>query len=180
MAVLSQVSVDVPVAAPADEFNLLVKQYRLRAFHFALQLVGDREDAMDITQDAFLKVHRNWRRRDPNRPFAPWFYAILRNQAIDLLRKRSSRKEDDPDDLPDPASPKPGPDLLAEKDELKEKVWLAIDQLSPSQREVVVLRDLHGFTYKEIAEITGDAVTTVNSRLHDAREILRRKLRGYL
>ena len=61
MAVLSQVSVYVAMAAP-DEFNSLVKGYRLRAFQFALQLVGNREDAMDVAQEAFLKVHRNWRR----------------------------------------------------------------------------------------------------------------------
>ena len=74
----------------------------------------------------------------------------------------------------------PGPALLAEKNELKERVWLAINQLSPEQKEVLVLRDLQGFAYKEIAEITGNSLTTVNSRLHDAREILRRKLGEYL
>jgi RNA polymerase sigma-70 factor (ECF subfamily) len=180
MTVLSEASVQ-PAAAPApdDEFSQFVKEFRLRGFHFALQIVGNREDAMDVTQEAFLKVHRNWRRRDPSRPFGPWFYQILRNAAIDFLRKRASRREDDPEIVPD-VSHRPGPGVLAERNELKEKVWLAIGQLSAEQREIVVLRDLHGFSYKEIAEITGLSSTTVNSRLHDARENLRRKLGRFL
>ena len=180
MAVLAQLGTSAPVAAPADEFNQLVGEYRLRAFHFALQIVGNREDAMDLTQEAFLKVHRNWRRRDPNRPFGPWFYTILRNLAIDFLRKRGSRREEDEEKAPAAVSHRPGPEALAEKEQLKEKVWLAISQLPESQKEVVVLRDLHGFSYKEIAEIVGESTTTVNSRLHDARETLRRKLRRFL
>lgn len=179
MTVLSQAGVEVRPVAPPDEFDQLVKDFRLRGFHFALQLVGNREDAMDITQEAFLRVHRNWRRRDPNRPFAPWFYAIVRNLAIDSLRKRASLREDDSESLPD-VSPRHGPDILAEKNETKRQVWLAINQLPDDQRETLILRDLHGFAYKEIAEILRVPVSTVNSRLHDARETLRRKLQRCL
>jgi RNA polymerase sigma-70 factor (ECF subfamily) len=180
MAVASQIDAGMRVAPkPAGEFEALVAEYRLRAFHFALQIVGNREDAMDVTQEAFLKVHRNWRMRDPDRPFAPWFYAILRNMAIDFLRKRASRREEAPETAPD-VSFRPGPEALAAKGELQEKVWEAIAQLPEQQREVLVLRDLHGFSYKEIAEIVGAEASTVNSRLHDARETMRRKLRRYL
>ncbi len=180
MAVASQLGAEFNVAAPrADEFEKLVSEYRLRAFHFALQIVGNREDAMDVTQEAFLKVHRNWRMRDPNRPFAPWFYAILRNMAIDFLRKRATYREEAPETAPD-ISHRPGPEALAVKGQVQEKVWDAIRQLPEQQREVLVLRDLHGFSYKEIAEIVGAQTTTVNSRLHDARETMRRKLRRLL
>ena len=180
MAVASQLGAELRVAAPpADEFEALVSEYRLRAFHFALQIVGNREDAMDVTQEAFLKVHRNWRMRDPNRPFAPWFYAILRNMAIDFLRKRATYREEAPETAQD-ISHRPGPEALAVKGQVQEKVWEAIGRLPEPQREVLVLRDLHGFSYKEIAEIVGVETTTVNSRLHDARETMRRKLRRYL
>ena len=180
MAVASQIGAPVgAVTKPAGEFEALVAEYRLRAFHFVLQIVGNREDAMDVTQEAFLRVHRNWRMRDPDRPFAPWFYAILRNMAIDFLRKRASRREEAPESAPD-VSHGPGPEALAVKGQLQEKVWDAIAQLPEQQREVLVLRDLHGFSYKEIAEIVGEQATTVNSRLHDARETMRRKLRRYL
>lgn len=179
MTVLTQAGVEMrPTAAP-QEFDQFVKEFRLRGFHFALQLVGNREDAMDITQEAFLRVHRSWNRRDPNRPFAPWFYAIVRNLAIDWLRKRTSLREDGSESIPD-ISPRHGPDVLAEKSELKRQVWLAIEQLPQDQRETLILRDLHGFAYKEIAEILRVPASTVNSRLHDAREALRRKLRRCL
>lgn len=167
------------VSAESDEFTALVKQYRLRAFHFALQMVGNREDALDLTQEAFLRLHRHWHRRDPARPFAPWFYSILRNLAIDLLRKRTSLKEDDLEAAPERGAGL-GPEALAEQNELKALVWRAIGHLPPALREVVVLKDLHGFTYAEIAHTLGIPVTTVTSRLHDARERLRRKLERYL
>ena len=87
------IQIEEAVTTNAKELSLLVKQHRIRAFHFILQMVGNREDAMDVTQDAFLKVHSNWARRDPDRSLVPWFYRILRNVAIDHLRMRSSRKE---------------------------------------------------------------------------------------
>ena len=179
MAVLSQVGVQLAEQPRESDFDSCFKEYRLRVFHFAVQLVGNREDAMDVTQDAFLKAHRNWARRDASRPFGPWIYAIVRNQAIDFLRKKATYREND-DELPVTASTAVGPEALAVKGELQKQVWQAIDQLSPQLREALILRDLHGFAYKEIAQITGASPAAVNSRLHDAREILRRKLRRLL
>ena len=179
MAVLSQVGGQVAPRAGDCEFDSCFKEYRLRVFHFALQLVGNREDAMDVTQDAFLKAHRSWTRRDASRPFGPWIYAIVRNQAIDFLRKKATYRENG-DELPLTAATAAGPEALAVKGQLQEQVWTAINQLNPQLREALILRDLHGFAYKEIAQITGASPAAVNSRLHDAREILRRKLRRLL
>lgn len=185
MAVISTVDSSMPIArgaaiGEAKDCGLLFREHHLRAYHFTLQLTGNPEDAMDITQEAFLRVHRHWRRRDKSRPFLPWLYSIIRNLTVDLYRRRGTRKETDWDEAPPQESPHPGPGVLAERNELKERIWQAIRQLSPEQREVLVLRDMQGFAYKEIAAITGNPVTTVNSRLHDAREILRRKLGRYL
>lgn len=171
--------VEVAVNAKVDEFTSMVREYKLRGYRFALQMVGNSEDALDLTQEAFLRLHRHWHRRDPSRPMGPWFYSILRNLAIDLLRKRASRKEDALEAAPE-AHSGPGPEILAEKSELKARVWKAISQLPPAQREVVILRDLHGLSYAEIAETLSVPTSTVTSRLHDARERLRRKLERYL
>lgn len=179
MAVLSQVGAAVSEQPRESEFDSCFKEYRLRVFHFALQLVGNREDAMDVTQEAFLKAHRHWTRRDASRPFGPWIYAIVRNQAIDFLRKKATYRENGAE-LPVTADSAAGPETQAVKGELQQQVWEAINQLSPPLREALVLRDLHGFAYKEIAQITGVSPAAVNSRLHDAREILRRKLRRLL
>lgn len=67
IAPVQQLQLGTRVSSQADEFTALVKQYRVRAFHFALQMVGNSEDAMDVTQEAFLRLHRHWNRRDPAR-----------------------------------------------------------------------------------------------------------------
>jgi RNA polymerase sigma-70 factor (ECF subfamily) len=175
----TMVQAELGMQSGTDEFTGLVRAYKLRAFHFALQLVGHSEDALDLTQEAFLRVHRHWHRRDRSRPFAPWFYSILRNLAIDLLRKRASLREEGIDAARG-AFAGPGPEILAERSELKCRVWEAITLLPQAQRETVILRDLHGLSYGEIAEILGVPVTTVTSRLHDGRERLRKKLERYL
>ena len=179
MAVLSQVGTQVAEQPRQSEFDSCFKEYRVRVFHFALQLVGNREDAMDVTQEAFLKAHRNWSRRDTSRPFGPWIYAIVRNQAIDFLRKKATYRENG-DELPVTPDISAGPEALVLQGDLQQQVWQAINQLNPQLRETLILRDLHGFAYKEIAQITQASPAAVNSRLHDAREILRRKLRRLL
>jgi RNA polymerase sigma-70 factor, ECF subfamily len=162
----------------ASDLGALARTYRLRAFHFALQLVGNRDDAMDVTQEAFLRLHRHWQRRDPERPFAPWLYSIVRNLAIDLHRRRATRGNQEGD--VEGRDEGPGPEILAEQSEQKAAVWRAISALPGPLREVVILRHLHGLSYSEIAEAAGVPVTTVNNRLHDARERLRQQLQGCL
>ena len=173
MATATQAATGILVNPSADEFEDLFHRYWQRGFHFALQTVGNREDAMDLAQEAFLRVHRHWGRKDSHRPFAPWFFKILRNLAIDRLRRRAVRPESQ--EVPE-TDPGPGPEVLAERSEIKARVWQAISRLPEPQREVLILRDIHGFSYKEIAEIDGTSVSTVTSRLHSARETLRRKL----
>jgi RNA polymerase sigma-70 factor (ECF subfamily) len=167
------------VTAAADEFARLVEAHRLRAFRFALQIVGNPDDAMELTQEAFFKAHRQWHRFDPSRSFGPWFYAILRNLAIDFLRRRRPGRDVELDEVAE-ASPAPGPDVLAERSEIGVRLWEAIGRLPYAQREALVLRELHGLGYAEIAQVTGAPVTTVNSRLHHARQALRREMEKYL
>lgn len=159
----------------ADIFRL----HHLRVFHYSLQLVGNRDDALDITQETFLRLHRHWSRRDPDRPVAAWLYAIARNLAIDQLRKRGIRGEtaEDPN-LADTLSR--NPEGTASNSELRRQLWAAIQALPEHLREVLLLRDWHGMRYAEIAEITGVIPSTVTSRLYEARQRLRKQLRGYL
>ncbi len=166
------------VTTDSEELTLLVKQHRLRAFHFILQMVGNREDALDLTQEAFLRVHRNWAHRDPERSLTPWFYRILRNVAIDHLRRRASRKEYALETAIEPVTG--NPISLEEQTELRRVLWQAIGNLSDEQREVVILRDVHGMSYAEIGTAIGIPSTTVATRLHHAREKLRGKLERYL
>lgn len=167
------------VAEQDVEFIELFHQYKSKAFYFALQTLGNRDDAMDVTQEAFLRLQKHWRRRDASKPFAPWLYSVVRNLAIDVLRKRSTHKECEIEAAPE-ASPAASPELDLQRKELSQRLWTEIQRLPEVQREALLLRDWHGLSYSEIAEATGTNVTTVNSRLHDARARLRDRLRRYL
>lgn len=165
---------EVSVGVDPEEFTTLFVDYRARAFAFLLQMVGNRDDAMDLLQEGFLRLHTKWHLRDPDRPFAPWMYQVFRNLAIDHLRKRSRRHvyELDPERHSN-ASGRVRPLL-------KLQLWNAINELPAEQREVFILRELHGLSYAEIGEVTHASATTVTTRLHHARQKLRKQLRGYL
>ena len=180
MAATQTAVVEVSAVEQETEFVELFRQYKLKAYHYALQTVGNPEDAMDITQEAFLRLHRHWARRDSSRPFAPWLYSVVRNLSIDLFRRRSTRKECDMEGAAPEPSPLPNPEIRTRQRELNERLWREIDRLPEVQREALLLRDWHGLSYAEIAEATGSSVTTINSRLHDARVRLRERLRRYL
>jgi len=168
------------VAGSECDFVGFFRQYKAKAFHYALQLVGNREDAMDVTQEAFLRIHRHWKRRDVSRPFAPWLYSVVRNLAIDVLRRRGTRKECCIEAAAPKPSPAPDPEIQTRRTEISVRLWREIQRLPDVQREALLLRDWHGLSYSEIAEATGVNVTTINSRLHDARVRLRDRLRRYL
>ena len=155
------------------------QQHKRRAYLFALQMVGDPEDAMELTQEAFLRLHRDWGRREPLPPAAPWLYAVLRNLAIDLLRKRAARASSLSVSYQEVSGP-PDPEVLAERQQRSEALWRAIQRLPEPQREALLLREFHGLSYAEIARITDSTPDLVASRLHDARKRLRRQLARYL
>lgn len=163
------------MGANPEEFTALVTDYRTRLFAFLLQMVGNRDDAMDLLQEGFLRLHTKWHLRDPGRPISPWMYRIFRNIAIDHLRKRSRRRvyELDPEQHP-AASTRPGRPLL------KIQLWKAINELPAEQKEVFILRELHGLSYAEMADVTHSPASTVTTRLHHARQKLRNQLGGYL
>ena len=164
--------------ADPDEFTALVSEYRTRAFHFLLQIVGNREDALDLLQEAFIRLYTKSERRDPSRPVAPWLYRILRNLAIDHLRRRSYRRVYELDEQRDGGAV--DAESAPESSELKIQLWKAINELPEAQKEVFILREMHGLSYAEMSEVTGEPVTTVTARLHHARHKLREDLRGYL
>ncbi len=158
-----------------DELGALAREYAPRAYRFALQIVGDSDEAMDVVQDAFLRLHRHWHRRDPSRPLAPWLYAIVRNLALDVLRRRSAHRAEEAG--PEMADGAPGPEVLLERSQQRTAIWAAIGRLPIALREVFVLREMHGLSYAEIGEVLGVPASTVNNRLHDARVRLRSDLR---
>ncbi len=153
-----------------DAYNLLVSRWEKRVFNYVLRLVGDREDALDLTQDVFLKAYQNLGKLEDLSRFAPWLYRIAHNESYSLLRK--SRPEVDSD-----FEPRSG-ELSARMFpiELTLAVQSALNRLSHDQREAVVLKVYQGFKFEEMAEILSCPVSTVKSRLYTALDLLKETL----
>ena len=161
-------------------FNAIVLRYQDAVYGLALRMLGHREAAEDVTQEAFVAA---WRRIDTFRggAFRSWLFTIAANRARDELRRGVRRPatsldaaRDDPDraDI-DPPDRDPGPQAAAEQGEMRAALEAALGGLPADWREVVVLSDIHGMDYAEIAQVTGIALGTVKSRLSRARARLR-------
>ena len=163
-----------------EAFEFFVNRYMKDAYFIALGLVGNREDALDLSQEAFVRAYRNIRTVKPGRGFFPWFYQILKNLCISHLRKRKLRKAAslDAEDCPEVADSTDtfSPDALADRNEIKDKVWQAIGKLDHKHREVIILRHFRGMSYEKIAEALFCNKGTVTSRLYYARKRLKELL----
>jgi RNA polymerase sigma-70 factor (ECF subfamily) len=146
------------------------------AYFIALGLVGNREDAMDLSQEAFIRAYRNIKHLKPDRRFFPWFYQILKNLCISHLRKRRYRQTSslDGENYPEPSATTDyfSPEVVAGRNELKDKVWQAIGKLDDKHREVIILRHFQNMSYEQIAEALYCNKGTVTSRLYYARKKL--------
>jgi RNA polymerase sigma-70 factor, ECF subfamily len=159
-----------------EAYNLLVSRWEKRVYNYLLRLARNREDALDLTQDVFLKAYQNLRKLDDPERFAPWLYRIAHNEAYSMFRKR--RPESDVEDL-EPEQTETGITVGGSQVfpiELSLAVASALDRLSADQREAVVLKIYQGFKFEEMAEILSAPVSTVKSRLYTALELLKIEL----
>jgi RNA polymerase sigma-70 factor (ECF subfamily) len=159
-----------------EAFNALVSRWDKRVYNYLLRILGNREDALDLSQDVFLKAYQNLGKlEDPGR-FAPWLYRIAHNEAYSLFRKR--RPEADVDEVPaessDASITVAGSSVFPL--ELSLAVSSAMGRLSADQREAVTLKIYQGFKFEEMAEILGCPVSTVKSRLYAALDVLKNEL----
>jgi RNA polymerase sigma-70 factor (ECF subfamily) len=154
-----------------EAYNLLVSRWEKRIYNYLLRLVKNKEDALDLSQDVFLKAYQNLRKlEDPGR-FAPWLYRIAHNEAYSMLRK--NRPETDLDGTEAEVWAEPGPGRRMLPMEVRLAVERALESLTADQREAVVLKVYQGFKFEEMAEILGCPVSTVKSRLYTALELLK-------
>ena len=164
-----------------EAFSKLVELYKRQAYFAALGLVRNHHDALDLSQEAFARAFRAMGRFDTRRPFYPWLYRIVRNLCLNHLKRRARQKEVsieviDPrgsESLPDHHA---DPARVAERNEMRERLWRAMQDLSPDHREILVLRHFQEMSYAEIAEALGCPQGTVMSRLHAARRKLRERI----
>jgi RNA polymerase sigma-70 factor (ECF subfamily) len=160
----------------AEAFEVFVNRYMKDAYFIALGLVGNREDALDLSQEAFIRAYRNINHVKPGRRFFPWFYQILKNLCVSHLRRRRYRRASslDADGCPDVAATADcfSPEAVARRNEIKDKVWQAIGKLDDKHREVIILRHFQNMSYEQIAEALFCNKGTVTSRLYYARKKL--------
>jgi RNA polymerase sigma-70 factor (ECF subfamily) len=153
-----------------EAYNLLVSRWEKRIYNYVLRLVSDPEDALDLSQDIFLKAYQSLGRLEDASRFSSWLFRIAHNEAFSLLRKR--RPEAEVVDRPPP----PGPAARMLPVETSLAVESALTRLSDGQREAVVLKIYQGFKFEEIAEILDCPVSTVKSRVYTALDLLKETL----
>ena len=171
-------------AGDRDAFAALVSAYEGKIYNLSLRYLGNREDAMDASQEVFLRVFRFLPGFQEESGFSTWIYRIGVNVCKDMLAKRAKRGElslELPDEEEDyrtaeVADSRYDPEAIVEQADLRESLAEAIGQLPQQQREMIVLRDIQGLSYEEIGQVLSLEAGTVKSRLSRARENLRKKL----
>ena len=159
--------------------GVLVERYKKLAFQTALGLVGNKDDAYDISQEAFLRVYRSARTYDKSQPFLPWFYTIIANLSRTWLSRRSRRENRtvDLDDVSFLMVSDSNPETEYLKREMIGQLREALMKLSFEDREIVTLQHFRGMSYDEIATLLGIPKGTVMSRLYYARKRLAKFMR---
>ena len=155
-----------------EAYQGIVRRYMQAAYYIALGLVHNQQDALDISQDAFVRAFRKIKQYDPQKRFFPWFYRLLKNLCLDHIKKHRRRREIPLEDVQV---------FKEEKDnrELKEVLWKGIEELPFEQREVIILRYFRQYSYQEIAEVTGKPLGTVMSSLFYAKKKLKESIKKY-
>ncbi len=176
-------------AGEVAAFDALILKYRARVFGVVYHLTSNREDAADLTQDAFIKAFQSINRFQAQSSFFTWLYRIAVNSTLTHLRKAKLRTffsfekitdEDKTAQLVNQLTDKNGADRELFIRELQEKLNEAMQKLSIKHRTVVTLFEIEGLSHEEIAEITGCSVGTVRSRLHYAKQLLQAELQRYI
>lgn len=159
---------------PRPTWNEVAHRYGEKIYTVAYRLTGNPDDAADLAQDVFVRVYRNLDRYEPG-TFDGWLYRITKNLFLDQVRRRGRvRLESLPvEEWRVPASTEPGPADIVERRTLEARLERGLDELSPDFRLAVVLCDVQGLTYEEIADATSWPMGTVRSRIHRARTQLR-------
>lgn len=179
-------------AGDTDAFRTLFERYHRRAYTLAAGIVRNPDDALDVVQDAFIKAHRHLAKFEGSSSFYTWLYRIVMNLAIDHLRKTRRTRQVDFNDsigrddgevsdeslLPRILGQNPGKAVISK--EIREQISKALDELSDNHRTVLILRELEGLSYEEMAEAMNCSKGTIMSRLFHARKNMQKRLLEYM
>jgi RNA polymerase sigma-70 factor (ECF subfamily) len=172
--------VDAVRGGDREAFRTLFERYNRRAYALALGVVRQADDALDVVQDAFIKAHKHLDKFEGTSSFYTWLYRIVMNLAIDHLRKHKRLTELRDDEggedslLPQLLGGNPGRALMDK--EIRERIDRALAELSDNHRSVLVMRELEGLSYEDMAQVMGCSKGTIMSRLFHARKNMQRML----
>jgi len=164
-----------------DAFEVLVRRHEKTIFNLVYRMLGDYDDAIEVSQEVFLSAYRAIGQFRGDANFSTWLYRIALNHATTRRRSNNSRQHRTApiEDMELIRDSQPGPAETLEKKEMQERVQLALNKLSPEDATVILLRDLQDVPYDEVARLLEIPVGTVKSRLHRARQALKSLLATY-
>lgn len=163
-----------------EAFGVLVRKYMKQAYYTALGLLGSHDDALDASQEAFVKAFRAINTFDSNKRFFSWYYKILKNHCLNILRDRKNTPEplESMMEMNEPHSQEPTGEDNLQRVQVHKAVWGALWQMDADDRQLIVARDMLDTPYAKLAELLDCPVGTVMSRLFYARKRLRERLEG--
>jgi len=172
-----------------DEFENLIRQHQKSVYNVALRLTGNPDDAQDLTQDAFIRAFKAFDSYKFGTSFNRWLYRIVTNLYIDQVRKKKRTpvidhldeklEMDDGSVSREISDSSYSPEDVLLKTQIDERLQKALNKISPEFKTAIILCDVEGFSYEEIAEIMGTSTGTVRSRIHRARHSMRNMLSPY-
>ena len=169
---------DDPLQNNLRQFTQFVREHEMGLFNYILRMVGDRQEAEDLTQEALLQAYRTWTRVEPDASggYVKWCYRIAHNLTIDALRKKKPRAVDDEDLARTEDTRALRPEDVYENRVQSANVRACIQSLEDKYREVLILRYQEELSYEQIAEALEVPVSTVETRIFRAKKMLREKL----
>jgi RNA polymerase sigma-70 factor, ECF subfamily len=184
-------TVQAAIRGNREAFDLLVEKYYKKIYNLAYRFVGDREEANDLAQEIFTAAFKNLKKFRGDAKFSTWLFQIASNRGknkFKYLKRRghfASRPQTEEEEERDPLKSgipdySTNPETLLAGKQIQRLVQMAIDDLDPDHKEIVVLRDIEGFSYEEIARMLNLPEGTTKSRLHRARMVVKEKLKKAL
>jgi len=162
----------------ADVFTHIALAHMDDVYNFSRWMLGDEEDAKDITSETFLSLYKHLATLDTGRPIKPWLIKVARNKALDLIKKKKNIAFSElPDEVFDVPDNEPSIEAKFQSQEFLESVRKIMDEFAPEVREVLLLKYFEGFTFSEIAETMGVPENTAKSHFYRAQSYLYKKVK---
>lgn len=153
-------------------YSILVRRHQASLHRYLVRMVGSHDEALDLTQEAFVRAWQALAQWEPGAQFRTWLYRIAANAALDVLRRRKTVEFVPLDDTFEAADAAAGPERLAQGMQEVRRLEAALARLTPERREVLLLREIEGMSYEDIGRVLALTEGTVKSRLARARTAL--------